>query len=1546
MCDKKGNIVRLKDDEGNVVGSGVLYYEENLGENIYVLTAAHCLHKDCDKFSDLRNDISIDVYSYKNSRYEQITINNLSEHCVYSPSKDIDLAVIVINKIDVDAINSNLSSIEIVNSPANVKKMQLYGFPKANEHIEVLPNNLEIIDERIGEQQFFLSMEQNIEPFFLTGYSGGAIFINTPTNENILIGLFVRVQKDEERGSIGYGQYLKGLNILLEERRLPKISFGYFGIDGLTHKKISSLCAKSKSNLTPDYGIQVKSTIEPYLDAICRNDNFYNRYRESFDKWFQGLFVYSNNRNSKVVLLENEFIELKDELSEIINVYDLNVPNKIDFSRCKTLIKRFKEKLGTNIKELNKQLSILDKRSNNQEQEELSNAISRLYTLKNYCEEFYDSIDETYYNYANTSIAIIEGEAGCGKSFILGNLSKSIIDNKMPVVLLLGRDFNKNESIEWNIKKLIDIDYDFESFISNCNSIAIEKKQRFMFLIDAINETKGRHYWRNNLCGLVDLIKKYPAVGLILSVRSTYYKDVIPKELNNDESIKIIHHNGLKGNEDEAIRVFCDYYKIASPNLPLLNPEYSNPLMLHISCKVTKEKGGGKFIIAHTCISSLFSAYRKMYDQMLGDSKEIYENRRVVSKSIYCIAKRMFEIGSDSINYDSCDELLLKSVGAYPNLLNDLILSGILSKEVIYGNEEEFVRFTYQRLADYYIAETLVKGCETSDIINMFANSSIKETLFGHTNISGIIEHLAILLPERFNIELWEVLNLSEIQYFYKTNSEILFESLAWRSKESVNLEKIRKLLETEDFDYYEYLNTLVLLAPIPSHPLNSDYWHSIMKKYDLPHREEFLQQFLLDYSNIDNRFSFSYINRLVEWSWKKGISDEVDNEVARLIGQILAWFLSSTLNSLRDKTTKAMVNILQSHTSALLSILKSFEDIDDPYIQERLYAVAYACVLRTKNLNDKKLIGEYVYNHVFVNLNIPRHILTRDYMCNIVDYAVKMAGLDGVDMIKVLPPYNEPMPIFPTREEIDKYKIPYKSEVRFKYAQNCIIHSLVDGQADFGDKIVDSRVRDFFAWSFRIREEYDDFKKDINKEQKEILECYEQIIRFIEDPVNDLFAELSISEEYKKLKQEITEQLPQLIEDLNCCFDRDVADRIRKLYVPNHLKYGKNIYSSRIDTLGIKYWIVKRVFELGYNKDLHGKYDEYVKRIDDFGYYKIGDGKAERIGKKYEWIAFYEILGCIADNHYISNPDTLEPEMYRGAWQTYVRDIDPVCITKRNEEPIKSSWYEYNINPYWNQEINSWFETNLEVSEIKSILQREDNNGSKWLTLYDYNTLYEPTKIGHQSWNVNSRHFNICIQSYIINKNDKNKLIKETLGKNFIELNMLDSPRTALYYISREKYWSGAYSNDTKNNIKDLMKPLYKRSRIKGMYTLESLNGGIHENSGIQTQYNMPVECLLRMLNATYAEEDGFFINDNGEIVVCCNPSSQRIGHTLSHKDRLLTALNSNGLDLVWFVNIEKSYSSRVNGKIVHRGTISCGLFYLDENSNINGTLTLHKEE
>ena len=922
--DKKGCIVRIKDENNHVVGSGVLYYEATFGGRIYVLTAAHCLYEDSDHFCLLRNTLIVDIYSYVHSCYEPLIVNNLSESIACSSKKDADYAVIVLNKVNVDSINSKIPSVQIVNSCADAKKMLLLGFPKANEHKEVLPSCVSKIEERIGEQHFLLNMELGIESFYAEGYSGGGVFIENDANDNILLGLFVRMQEDVERGHFGYGQYLKGINSILEGKRLPTIRFSYYGVNGLTHNKLASVCKETKENLGPDFGIDVKTSIQPFLDAICRNDNFFKRYREKLDRWFNDIHFYGYETVSQTGELEKEFCTIKDDISKIINCFDLRLPNTISFSECTSIICGFREKVEALQNTLYEQLQSLKGESSKREKEIVNSYLSRLYTIEHYCNEFSYAINSTYYQHANTPIAIIEGEAGCGKSYILGKLSDTLIKKGTPVVFLLGRDFNKEESIEWNIKKLIDIKCSFETFLDNCNSIGIEMNQRYMFLIDAINETNGRHYWKNNLSGFVKIIKQYPAVGLILSVRSTYFRDEIPDEFCKDDTIHIIHHQGLRGNEVEAIQKFCKYYEIAAPTLPLLNPEYSNPLMLHISCQVAKKEGKGKFIMAHTGASSLFDSYRKMQDDSFGDKNDAYKSRRIVSKSIFAIANEFIVKGTDRISYDNCYKLLNETVDDSRTLLNELISSCILSKDTVSGEEEEQVRLTYQRLSDFYMAESLIKDCKNSeDVIVKFTNPAFKDRLYKNFNISGIVEQLAILLPEKFDLEFWDVIDLSNIDYLFKSSTEILLGSLAWRSKDHIETMKILDFLESEGCDYFEYLNTLVLLAPIPGHPFNSDCWHRKMKQIDLPHREQLLQRFLLDYSDVDKNYPYPHIDRLIEWAWKKGVSSEVDDEVARLAGQLMAWFLCSTNNALRDTTTKAMVNLLQGHAQSLISILK-----------------------------------------------------------------------------------------------------------------------------------------------------------------------------------------------------------------------------------------------------------------------------------------------------------------------------------------------------------------------------------------------------------------------------------------------------------------------------------------------------------------------------------------------------------------------------------------------------------------------------------------------
>ena len=76
---------------------------------------------------------------------------------------------------------------------------------------------------------------------------------------------------------------------------------------------------------------------------------------------------------------------------------------------------------------------------------------------------------------------------------------------------------------------------------------------------------------------------------------------------------------------------------------------------------------------------------------------------------------------------------------------------------------------------------------------------------------------------------------------------------------------------------------------------------------------------------------------------------------------------------------------------------------------------------------------------------------------------------------------------------------------------------------------------------------------------------------------------------------------------------------------------FDKKINNEQHNAWQIRYWIVNRVFELGYDKEIHGEYDYSVR---NYYSYNRHDNKIERIGKKYQWIAFYEIMAMLSDNY------------------------------------------------------------------------------------------------------------------------------------------------------------------------------------------------------------------------------------------------------------------------------------------------------------------------
>lgn len=159
----------------------------------------------------------------------------------------------------------------------------------------------------------------------------------------------------------------------------------------------------------------------------------------------------------------------------------------------------------------------------------------------------------------------------------------------------------------------------------------------------------------------------------------------------------------------------------------------------------------------------------------------------------------------------------------------------------------------------------------------------------------------------------------------------------------------------------------------------------------------------------------------------------------------MIATFLISSNRNLRDKSTKALVNLLTGKMDIVIDLLKTFEDVDDPYIIERLYAVAFGCVVSEQSEEMIEELAVYVYNKIFDVDYVYPNILLRDYAKNIVDYAKYKIDSSVLKDMDVEPPYKSIFPKVPTDEEIEGYKYDHKASdfKDYYWSQNTILNSM-----------------------------------------------------------------------------------------------------------------------------------------------------------------------------------------------------------------------------------------------------------------------------------------------------------------------------------------------------------------------------------------------------------------------------------------------------------------------------------------------------------------------
>jgi len=1175
--------------------------------------------------------------------------------------------------------------------------------------------------------------------------------------------------------------------------------------------------------------------------------------------------------------------------------------------------------------------------------------------------EHYDSL------LANTPALLLVGHAGVGKTHLLCDVALKRESQDQCTLLLLGEQFSREQP--WTqILKLLGLDCNVEEFLGALNAAGELRRSRTLIMIDALNEGGGIHLWHNHLGGLLAELRRFPWIGLALTVRETYEDAVVPSGLVPSRLIRVRHH-GFTGLESVAVTQFFGHYGIATPAVPLMQPEFSNPLFLRLFCEAIANQGLGYVPAGLENLTGLFDFFLDSVNSRLARTEYLNFDNRVplVRQAVRQIAQRIAETGRNWLVREDARGLLdaLHPSSTFESsLLRHLLNEGILSQDRFRTESGvvEGIRFSYERFSDHEIAKLLLdRFLDPADPARSFSiDQPLGELIKDDWNCwehAGVVSALAILVPERTGRDLPDV---APYCASFPVVRDAVLESLIWRRHDAflpatLNYlnEHLWGLPDTAD----KVLRAMISISSQPGHPYNAELLHRNLLMRKMAERDAWWSIFLHnEYQEEQNS-----IGRILDWVELPKVQTSISEESLILVGIALAWFLASSNRFLRDRTTKALVALFTGRIRAFCRILEKFTNVDDLYVLERLQAVAYGCATRSVDKRELGILAQWCYDAIFRGSS-PPHILLRDYARGVIERALNFGAEMVIDHSRIEPPYDSKWPQnIPSEEQLRPLGAWEEAGSKVHPSQ-ASIYSSVMGWGDFARYIIGTNSG-FFDWQNlrlgrptppslgEIRER---FLASLSTSQHRLWLKAEQaqqnyVLKSLLSRFKTESEELDEADELGKEEAGVLERAAQL-----------TGERFAKSLKRGQLRtYRRHILADkeppgnehRFDLSIIQRFVLNRVFEMGWTAERFGEFDRYVNRYSDSG---RGTQKAERIGKKYQWMAYHEALARVADNFIFCEWWGHKVRPYEGAWQVGgVRDIDP-SFTVRSTARSRHSGSHFS---WWAPSYGSWREIEDELDwlrrredmpRIEKVVQLSDpEDGSHWVTLQGYYTWEEPTPPDREWGEIPHREIWYHLRSYLVRKQDFAEMFAWAQRQNYMGRWMPESHDVHKVFLG-EFFWSPAYrdtcasvsgqrawTSEHRGGGRVLPKPVIVTAQE---YLWEASFDCSIEGS-IST--HVPSPWLAEKLNLKWFGEIGAFCDSRGRIVAC-DPSVNAAGPPalLIRESTLRKLLRRTDCEILWTILGEKRIlGGGLSGPYLGRNEISGAMAV--QGKNLRGRIT-----
>lgn len=544
---------------------------------------------------------------------------------------------------------------------------------------------------------------------------------------------------------------------------------------------------------------------------------------------------------------------------------------------------------------------------------------------------------------------------GYGKTHLACSLTDNMLKRNKPVLFFMGSSFRNCYSFQSLVLERLGLNgsMSFSDMLDCLDFLARVHHCKLPIIIDGLNETApNEERWKEELPALKVLLDKHSHLLLVTTCRDK--TDYLQAIYGVDNYTEVENHILLNGLVKEDLEVTVDKYfsKYEIRNATVEDfGAFENPLLLKIFCITNKNRSN--IVVNNYSLVSCMDDY----------SNQLLSNISMHKGKIDKLAKHKLEENLHRASYIlfENDTRYLDFYNQFAKIFDDKVYD-LINEGLCFtfekNNGEEQVQYTYDMVAGFHIAKSILHRCGEEEDFKSFIDSN-KGKFFGdkrHTLAEDIIKSLFYLVPIHYHKEWFEIMPNPEVINAAIDNLDIFLTSDNGR-KSFVNIltetECTTKIIEHLFNALYEkvstynigYISSFLPFFTKQSGSILDQYWNSKYATYDVMQEA---------YSILHDRY----------------VSNKFKN------ADLLAFALlmcGITDMEYRENFCKQAFLIIKKNNDEGLRICSLLLNTSDPFVREAVISVIAGLGLHSKDWKTLKkcidILEKYLQNHTTTNV-------------------------------------------------------------------------------------------------------------------------------------------------------------------------------------------------------------------------------------------------------------------------------------------------------------------------------------------------------------------------------------------------------------------------------------------------------------------------------------------------------------------------------------------------------------------------------------------------